>query len=158
MERAIQVEEDDIERGHRLPGALGKSHQEDVGEQSASLQAENQSCQGTQEGGAESHAGEVVEFGFDDEGERQPLMVELEHNGGGGKRGVEEHGGLPSAGVGADDGAAEIEHGGSGGQLPDVVGGGVAPFARGEREKAERIERQQPGTGRSRSKASKINQ
>ncbi len=74
-------------------------------------------------------------------------MVQLEHDGGGDEGGVEEYGGLPAAGVGAHDGAAEIECGGSGGQLPDVVRGGVGPFAGGEQEEAERVEWQQPAAG-----------
>ena len=125
----------------------GNVHEEHVGEQGAGLQQEDRAGQSAQERGAEAHPGEVIELGFDEEGERQPLMVQLEHDGGGEERGVEEYGGLPPAGVGAHDGAAEIEGGGSGGQLPDVIRGGVRPFARGKEEEAERVERQQPAAG-----------
>ena len=147
LERAIQVEDGDIERGHGFPGARGRRARIDLDEEVADLQPEDQAGQVAQERGAEAPAGEVIEFGLDEEGERQPLIVQLEHDGGGGERGVEEHGGLPASGASAHDGAGEIEGGGSGGQLPDVVGGGVRPFAGGKRQEAERVERQQPGVG-----------
>src|ERR1017187_6519866 len=74
-------------------------------------------------------------------------MLQLEHDGRGGEQGIEDYGGLPASGAGAHDGTGEIQRGGAGGQLPDVVRGGVRPFARGKREEAECVERQQPGIG-----------
>ena len=111
------------------------------------MQQEDHTGQPAKELGVEAHAGEVVKFGLNQEGERQPLIVQLEHDGGGGERGVEEHGGPPAAGAGAHHGSGEIQRGGPGGQLPDLIRGGVGPFAGGERQEAEAVERQQPGVG-----------
>ena len=125
----------------------GGKADDDLGEQVAELESEDRTGQIAQERGAEAHAGEVVKFGLNEEGEGQPLIVELEHDGGGGERGVEEHGGLPAAGAGARHGAGEVQGGGSGGQLPDLIRSGVRPFARGKSQEAEPVERQQPGVG-----------
>src|ERR1035438_4846986 len=74
-------------------------------------------------------------------------MVQLEHDGRGGEQGIEDYGGLSAAGAGAHDGGGGVQGCGAGGQLPDVVGGGEGPLARGKGEEAECVERQQPGVG-----------
>src|SRR5262249_10091385 len=113
----------------------------------AELEPEECAGQIAEEGRAEAYAGEVVDFGLDEEGERQPLIVQLEHHGGGGERGVEEDGGAPAARAGPRDGGGGVEGSAPGGELPDLIGSGVGPFAGGKREEAKTVEGQQPGVG-----------
>ena len=120
---------------------------DDFGEQVAELKSEERPGQIAEKRGAEADPGEIVELGLNQEGEGQPLIVELEHDGGGGERGVEEYSGFPAAGASACEGAGEVQGGGSGGQLPDLIRSGVRPFARGKGKEAESVERQQPRVG-----------
>ena len=140
--RAVDVEDRGIQRGDRRPRAHGQVEDLDR-EQVAQLHGEQRPGQLPQVRRAEADAGEIEQLGLDQEGQRDPLVIELQEDGCGCKHRGESRGGVPPARTRAEDGAGQIRDGSGGEELPDTAGRGVAPLSERQAEEADGVQRQQ---------------